>query len=489
MRVDNIGNLPITSMLYDPLLNLYAPNSYRRVTATAVFGGTVKQIRAVLQPVYAGSLDPTFPYAGFGIARFVFVGKAGTNSYNSTDPRTLADVGALGKISQVSNGSLPRGIAEGGSHYEYPDPVSYYNQQFQITGQQFGATPATTAPWMQIYGNKYSNGGNTAYFERTGPGDPGTSNPAHNVFGVDNGIKSGIPSGTGPGDNLPVGSPPVWSGGKVNFNPSPTTNGVTYQQPTIPPAPTAPPGTFNLGSINIQGSGHLQIQAGAPAPTGPIGTIGNGVTKTIPPGDYIVTSLTMSGTASVNMGPSAIPTRMFVQGPSGGGTVISAGNTTNVNMTGISGGTGFNTTGSNGIANGAASNQHVVNGTTSGGIVESSGSAKSLQIYYSGSGNMFLQGNMRGVIYAPYATINIGATQSGTTINALAQDANFYGSVTGAIVNLMADYTNGGAAYLHYDRNLRGSNTGYIDPYARLSPFPSAPTIQGYRAVTWQEAI
>lgn len=488
VRVDNIGNPPATSMLYDALLNRYAPNSYRRITATANFGGTSKQIRAILQPVYSTNLDPQFPYAGFGIARFVFVGKTGTNSYNITDPRSLADVGSLGKISQVhmGNASVSRYIQEGGSHYEYPDPVSYYNQQFAITGQQFNASPASQAPWMQMYGNKYSNGGNTAYFSRTGASD---STNWHNVFGIDNGIKAGIPTGVTPGQTVPVNSPTSWSGGRVNFNPNPTTNGVTYQQPNIPPAPTAPPGTFNLGSVTIQGTGRLQINAGAPPPTGPIGTIANGQVRTIPPGDYIMTSLTMSGTSSVRMSgvTASNPTRLFMQGPSGGGTVISAGNTTNINMTGISG-QGFATNGNNGVTNGAVSGQHVISPTQ--GISETAGSAKSLQIYYSGSGNMFLQGNARSVIYAPYATINLGATQnSNSSINALGQDANFYGSVTGAVVNLMADYTNGGASYLHYDQNLKNGENGYIDPYAQVGPFPNNPALQGYRAVSWQEAV
>lgn len=513
VRIQSVANPPKTSMLYDPLLNQVQPNAYRLATCTATVGGTTKQIRCLLEPIFDArpvNGPPRYPYAAFGIARLVFVGKAGINSYNTPagkDTRVGADMGSLGKISQVHGGDsdLDRSITQGGSHYEFPNPLSMYNKQFDIVGDQFNAQAVSKADWMQIFGNTYSNGSNTAYYPRN-PGDTFTgksSEPWNNVFGLSNGVDANIPTGTGAGNIIPKNGPgptwdyPVstsdnqWSGGKTNFKSS-----VVYPQPNIPPPITAPNGTVDLGNVVLKDGAQLLIQEGAPARTSPIGTV-SGKTITIPPGDYSMSSLTLSNKSTVNIqSGTSVETNLYIQGPSGGGNIMSVSNDSSINMTGISG-TGMNTSGKNGVKNGSASNQLTINDAkdaslNSSKIIETGGSADNLHIYSEGSGTMQLQGNERMTVYAPYATINVGSTQSGTNVNSLSRDANFYGALVGGVINIISSYTTGGGAYVHYDKKLRPADEPeYMDPYAPLSPFytNNAGKVVGYRAVTWQEAV
>jgi hypothetical protein len=534
VHVEAVANPPKTSMLYDPLLEQVQPNAYRLATCTATVGGTTKQIRCLLEPIFDArplSGSPKYPYAAFGIARLVFVGKSGINSYNTPlnrDPRVGADMGSLGKISQVHGGSsgLDRGITEGGSHYEFPSPVSNYNKQFGIVADQFNAQAVSQAPWMQMMGNTYSNGSNTAYQPRT-PGESFNDyttgsgrnrqtvqgHPEDNVFGLSNGIDD-VPTGTsssGSSSKIPLnnntnnndawapypssGSDNQWTGGVTNFASS-----VRYPQPqSIPPAPSAPSGTFDLGNVVLKSGAKIIFQDGAAAPTAPIGTI-SGKTITLPPGDYSMSSLTLSGGSKIDIpaGTSG-DTNLYIQGASGGGNIMSVSNDSSINTTGISG-SGMNTSGKNGIKNGSDTTQLTVNDPhdatlTASNIKEVTGTADNLHIYSNSSGTMQLQGNERMTIYAPYSTINVGSTQdANSNVNSITNDANFYGALVGGVINVMSSYSSGGGAYLHYDKNLKPPTSDvpeYINPYDPPSPFyvKGGGKIIGYRAVTWQEAV
>ncbi|MBX9686939.1 MAG: hypothetical protein K2X27_09570 [Candidatus Obscuribacterales bacterium] len=503
VRISNPGNPPNTSMLFDPLLNVASPNSFRMATVTANFGATTKQVRALLQPITASPLTPQMPYGLFGIASVVYAGQSGISTYNKRSFQLLgADGGSLGKISQVwsRSGGLARGIAQGGSHYEYPNPQSYYNQQFNIVGQNYGAQATSSAPWMQMMGNVYSNGVNTAYFERTGAAD---LNASHNVFGASNGLQSGVPEGHS-NQTIPVGTPPTWSGGQVNFNVEPSGSAnVTYAQPTIPPAPPAPAGTQSLGNINLQNGAKLVIDASAPMPSGPIGTV-KGKTVKIPPGDYKVNSVSLSGASSIEVASSTQSsinsgsqpaTRMFLEGTSTPTTAVSISNDSSINMNGMTPNSGFNTQGKNGIPNGAASNQLAINkpgdSSLTNQIAESSGGASQLQLYSSAQTNFVLQGNERMVIYAPYANVTIGSLLSNGTSGepiAISRDANFYGAAVAQNLMVQSSYSSGGGAFAHYDWRLRPNGMEYINPWAQVSPFQTG-SLSGYRVVSWQEAI
>ena len=501
VAITNPGNPPSTSMLFDPLLQA---NSWRLATVTVRIGtvattSTTKQLRCLLQPLT--DAPSQFPYGLFGIASIVYAGQSGINTYNSNDPRIGAEGGSLGKISQVwsSSGGLTRGIAQGGSHYEFPNPQSYYNQQFAIVGQTYNAQPAVSAPWMQMMGNVYSNGTNTAYTAASNS----TYNSSANVFGVTNGIDAGIPDGR-KNMTLPVGTPPSWSGGKTAWNVEPSgTAQVTYDQPNIPPAPDAPSGTFNLGNLSLSNGAKLIIDSTASPPTAQLGALsGSSKSVRIPPGNYRVNSISLSGGSAIEIAPgtqtstSAPPTKMYIEGNNT--TAVSVSNDSSINMTGITPTTGMNTQGlngtKNGSKNGAANNQLAINdpnnsSLASSNIVESSGSSSQLQILSNANTNIILQGNERMNIYAPYADITVGSllSNSGSPI-AITKSANLYGAAGGQNIYVQSSYSSGGGAFVHYDWNLRAPGQKYINPWSKTAPF-NAGTIQGYRAVTWQEAV
>lgn len=554
VTVENIGNPPGNfndqrdSILFDPLLNLQNPNFYRRLTVSANYGGAAgktTQVRAILQPIMSAG-SGIFPYGVFGVASVVYAGQAGYNTYNNPimtngvrDMRIGAEGGTLGKISQVyGGGGLSRSITQGGSHYEYPDPQSYYAQQYNWVGSLYTANPASTAPWNTMMGNSYSNGKNTAYYPVTGPGDSRTprytsgssDNPVHNVFGIMNGIQANIPNGQQNGV-VPVASPPAWTGGLTAWNVGPTnSNGVTYAQPPIAPAPSAPAGAISLGSVSLQNGAQLIFDANAPAPNGPIGTI-NGETVRIRPGAYSVNSLSVTGGSSIQIAngtqaqiattlatksssASAVPpVQLYVGGTNNSSVLVNIDNTSSINTNGISGGSGFNTQGKNGIANALASNQIAINDPNPASglpqITETSGSARQLQIFCSSNGinttnaegtpttfntQIILSGNERMTIYAPSTGILIGSPVVGSGgPSAIANDANYYGAVVGGSVGVNSAYGSGGGAFLHYDANLRTNADGtggvqgtFINPWSQTPPYIGGGRI-GYRAVTWQE--
>lgn len=546
--------------------------AYRMVLAQATVpgSGATRWVRAILQPTYSSTTTNTVgrvkkPYSLFGVASIVFAGQAGLNTYNFTPgnwvaggaaldlgaakqlgamAQAAADGGSLGKISQVyGGGGLTRSIVEGGAHYEFPNPLSIYNQQFAITGQQYNAKPAVSAPWMQMYGNVYSNGANTAYYPLMGNGDPGSgaytqsnfngsqsrpSGISANVFGVSNGIDSSIwnplansktatnamvppadlsgnPQPSNP--NLAMASR-GWSGGLVGFNQVGGT-GYTYPQPTMPPPQSAPPATPNLGAVNLTNGAKLVISANASMPPLPLGNI-NGKTVTLPPGDYMMSSLRLSGGSSVQIDSttqaaiasgSKNDVNFYLQGTTPPAIAMSVDNTSSVNMNGITG-TGINTVGKTGMSNTKAtsSNQIAINNPSDASVAgsninETAGNAQQLNIYSNyGSGTAInLSGNERCVIDAPYTDVNIGSLISNSSPGTIANNANFYGAVYANNIHVQSSYSGGGGAFVHYDYRLHPAGTN--NPWTPWGPTlgnnngVTTTTCSGYRAVSWQEAV
>lgn len=457
------------------------PNPYRRLTVTVVFGSVIKNVRVILQPLVTASNTTTtagagFPFALFGTQRVEMVGQSATNSYNSTDPRLYADIGTYGATNEVGTGSVTRGVVEGGYHEEFPNPVAFQTQQILNTTQTYGASPVSQAPWVQIMGNVFSNGDTTGYWPRapqSGPfANPSAGNAWNNVFGLPDGVTPGAPDGLHPATTQPV---PVtgngWSGGLVDGY-------QTYGKPALPPVPQAASGAVNLGSINVGQGQTLTISPSATT----VNMTGN--TMSIPPGDYIVNTITVSGNGAINISPSASTTRFFLQGANGGTTAMSVSNTSSINMTGITPTTGMNTTGNNGVSGSASANQLAI--TPSSQITETAGSANQLQLFYNGTQNLYLLGNERMVIYAPNATVNIGSQP-------ISQPANFYGAVVGGVARVISDFQSGAGAFFHYDYNLHPSGSPFTDPMTvgtvSAMVTGNVPVITGYRAVTWQEAV
>ncbi len=457
-------------------------NPYRRVTVTVILGSVIKNVRVILQPIVTASNTSTtagagFPFALFGTQRVELVGQAATTSYNSTDPRLYADIGTFGATNQVGTGSLTRGVAQGGYQHEFPNPVAFQTQQIQATMTTWSAAPVAQAPWVQIMGNVFSNGDTTGYWPRspaTGPfANPSGAQPFNNVFGLPDGTIYGAPDGVNNANTQPV---PVtgngWSGGI-------TTSYQQYAKPQLPAVPQAASGAMNLGSITLGNGQTLQVTSSVSTP------VLTGNAQKIPPGDYIVNTVTLSGNAQINIDAGAGQTRFFLQGANGGTTAMSVSNTSSINMNGITASTNTNTTGNNGVAGTAGASQLAITPTSQ--ITETAGNANQLQLFYGGTQNIFLLGNERMVIYAPNATVNIGSQP-------VSNPANFYGAIVAGVARVMSSFSSGAGAFMHYDYNLYPRNmSALIDPVS-IGAVPamvtgSRPLITGYRAVTWQEAV
>ncbi len=454
------------------------PNPYRRVTATVVYGAVVTNVRVILQPLVTASNTTSssgagFPFGLFGTQLIELVGQAATDSYNSPDPRLYADTGTFGATNEVGTGNVTRGVVEGGYHDEFPNPISDWTRAVQQTCSTWSASPVAQAPWCQIMGGVFSNGDTTGYWPRapaTGAfANPALTQPYNNVFGLPNGTQYGAPNGAG-------GTVPVtgngWSGGIVD-------GWQQYGKPTLPPVPQAANGAVSLGSLTIGQNQTLTITPSVTA----LQLSGNNMK--IPPGDYIVSTLTMNNGAQLNIDSGAGQTRFFLQGANGGSTAISVDNTSKINMNGLTNNGDMNTSGNNGIAGSAAANQLAITPTNQ--ITETAGSANQLQLFYNGTQNMYLLGNERMVIYAPNATVNIGSQP-------LSNAANFYGAVVAAVPRVMSDFYSGAGAFLHYDFKLKPQGVSvFTDPttVGGLSTMVTGniPVITGYRAITWQEAV
>lgn len=516
---------PTTSILYDPNANTVT-HPYKLLLATTRKGPLTKKLQVLLQPIeVAPPSTPTCIFALFGAQRVEFVGKSGINSYNSPDPLQYADIGTFGAGNQVGTGATARGIVMGGNQFEFP-VGGQFQAAVNATMQTYNATPVAQANWAQIMGNVHSNGDNTpqnsGYWPRSrSTAGVGGMNQWNNVFGSANGTTDpsgrGVPSGLRDGtnnasklipyyDQSPTGYPPNWgNSGNVASDPqglspsNPYTGGrvnsyMGYTPPALPPAPLAPSGSVNLGNINISGTGRLIIQDGATAPTGAIGNIASGQTRTIPPGDYQVSTLNMADTASIQIEATAGNTRLFFNPPPANTgankpPAISMGNSTNVNMS-YSGsnyvtGNGMKMTGTSGFGNTPSSMPAI---DTVNRVVESQGSCNQLQIYTNSVCDVVMAGNARAFVDAPNATVNIGG--QGSVLGA--RDANFYGAVVAGVARVISDFSSGNAAWMHYDAKLNSSTTGaslrYNDPWAfSTQQMNGTQSATDFRAVTWQE--
>lgn len=566
VSVSSPGNPPQGSMLFDPLLDAAGfSNSYRLLQVDVNQAGAVRSVRTLLQPIIGfvaggtgtggtGGTAPTsgangsHAYALFGVASIIYAGQAGLDTYNAPagEPwltQTGADGGSLGKISQIwsSSGGMGRGNAQGGSHFEFPNPLSYYNEQFNIAGQTYNAKPATSAQWMSLYGNVWSNGANTAYYPLLGPSDPGAtaaysssltgssqSRPGGvfgNVFGMQNGVEPDVWNPLAASENASnhyitqtpntsgtMTQQELWKGGSVGFNEN-GGKGYNYPQPVMPVGEASPSGSIDLGALNIKNGSQLIIDQTATEPTSALNTIGgsSAATVKIPPGNYKMSSLVLSSGSSISIEPAtqaAIASgvkpavNFYLEGTSTPATAMSVDNTSTVNMTGISG-TSVNFTGNSGFSNTQlASNQIALNKAS--GVTETSGSASQLHIHstFGNGAKIILQGKERAVLDAPLCDVVVGSILSSGSPVAISNNAHFYGSIYAGNIAVQSAYSGGGGAFVHYDWNLHPA--GRNNPWNAFSPSTgttgtsgaagtggSAPSqqVSGYRSVSWQETI
>lgn len=561
-------------MIYDPQLNQLISagtllNPYRQMTASATIGSVTKVLRVMLVPqavqpangVNNSNGFPVMPFALYGVNQTAFVGSVGLNSYvgkapgNGSyvdpasprpamkDPRVRADFGSGTTVNQVGYGSAYSGMALGGSQMEFCNPISSGSQASNAIAQMYNATAVSKAPWCDVYDNVYSNYANAGsvtspvrgmvYADQSTSGLPASGyiprgwdnttgnstnqNSYNNVFGLSNVM------GAYPFDHVNTNADTSYNASTLypsiadnNNMGGVLSNAQQYSKPQIPPVPTSPPSAVHLGTINLSGSAQILITNGAPAPTGPIGSVSSG-TVLLPPGNYSITGLNMTGSSKINVDPSvSSATNLYLEGnvsTLSSAPAVNIANTADINMTGMVqtpgtaansiGSTGFNlsgTTGPNGHGN-TIGTSTAINSAPS--LTETAGSAGYLNLYYNGPGSgpssgspsnppsttFSLNGHERMTIYAPNANILIGSGSG------YSRPTEYFGSAVGNWVTVTGPQqaSNTNFTAFHYDIKLRPNGGAFTNPNQPISVWGSPTngnwTISGgYKAVTWQEA-
>ncbi len=245
-----------------------------------------------------------------------------------------------------------------------------------------------------------------------------------------NGKYSGFQAGT----NV-LGEGP---GNSSNPIPTPPTNTAPNKLPATPEAPST---ANSLGDLNLQNGAKILFQNNAvfPPSTSSLAAFASGGTLALPPGDYTVNSLNVSGASGISMSSSLNqPVRLFVSAKSDIPITVSG----------------------NGIQN--ATNVPA-----------------NLQIYYGGSNAVNISGaSFNGVIYAPGANVTIGSSQS----------MNVFGSIIGNTVFVQN-------AALKFDSNLANATyltnqnrTGYTSASnLTYDPTQYASSTIPFSALSYQE--
>jgi hypothetical protein len=562
-------------MIFDPQLDQLIQqgklaNPYRLMTASATLGSITKNIRVLLVPqsvcpetgLASGNGVPTMPFAIYGVNQTAFVGSVGLNSYvgryngNGTfvnppsprpplnDPRVRADFGSGTTVNQVGYSSAYSGMALGGTQMEFCNPIVTGTQASAAIAQMYNASAVAQAPWCNIYDNVYSNypnAGSTStpsrgmvYADKSTVGTPSSGyiprgwdnttgnasnqNAYNNVFGLSN-VMGAYPFDhvSWPDANYDASTlyPAIANNNNMGGILS---NAQQYAKPQIPPVPTSPNTAPRLGNINLTGSAMIQIRPGVPAPTAPIGSRSSGVVL-LPPGDYSITGLTMSGNSRIIIDPSVnTATNFYLEGnvsTLASAPAVNIANTADINMTGITqstaagitnqiGTTGFNlsgNTGPNGHGNVNSGIQTAINSQTN--IVETAGSAGYFNLYYNGPGSgpsagspsnppsttFALNGRERMTIFAPNANILVGRGSG------YSRPSEYFGSVVGNWVTVTGPRTATPSQFtaMHYDIKLKPGGGAFVNPNQNLSVWGNPVNGNwrvngGYKAVTWQEA-
>lgn len=263
-------------------------------------------------------------------------------------------------------------------------------------GSRFGSAPLTVSgSGITINGDIAVNSMSMASDDLVAQGSAANtgSQPTLKGFISTNGDVAGFDSSGSPDTSMvAVERPP---NGAANYNPDPSANLISTQgstpQTQVAPAPSAPADATDLGSIGLSGDAKLVIRDGpVDIPAGQ--SLANMTTGTayIPPGDYKVSSIDVSGTSSIQVSDSSgmsQPASFYVDNVSGGNSAINIGGS--------------------GIAN-----------STSGNF----------QIWYNGTNSINLSGVQATMaLYAPNAKISVGSKGS---------PMNFKGAMLGNTISV-----------------------------------------------------
>lgn len=404
IQVNNVP-APSWSILYDPLKDpqnqdsYFAgqPNKWRTVTATAWYAGFKKSIVVVLEPIseaqsldsggiqgQAGSAVPYFSYALFSRDTLTLSDAAKTDGYDSRNgPYGGSNIKPTGgDVATNKTVAIYDSARVGGDVKVFSKPLA------SLTN-----VVATGVPGATINDQLVINGMPSGWQGTPGP----AASAGDNVLGMDRPI-------------LPPES--------TSYNPLLISQ--SNAQVNVPAAPAASSEAISIGSLSASGSKTLML----------------------PPGDYKVNSVNVTGSAKLLLVPDASgnygPVRLYIEGSSSGANAVQI-------------------TGPNGIVN-------------------PSQIPGNLQIWYTGSKRFLLAGssNLYGVVYAPNARIRITGT------------GNYFGAITGKTVN------NTGTGSIHFDVALKESGSTWGLTY-RASSAPSegsagsAGQFTGYRTISWQE--
>ncbi len=164
-------------------------------------------------------------------------------------------------------------------------------------------------------------------FDQTG------SQPTIKGYVTTNGNSSGFFDGDKPvgdtSDQVKVTMPASNEPGFDSSKSQPINSGSSIDQTSIPPAPAAPSSATDLGSIGLSGDAKLVIRDGpVDIPVGQ--SLSNMTTGTafIPPGDYKISSMDVSGNSSIQVSDASNlsqPAAFYVDDLSGGNSAINIG--------------------------------------------------------------------------------------------------------------------------------------------------------------------
>ncbi len=371
----NRATPPSTTFLYDSTMPV--GSSWRQVTVSSWYTARpliTKRVSIILKPLVTAVVSDVVTTTTSQVNPFTFAafGKAGVNQNGHPNTDSVSTSGAGGTLNSGGDiGSI--GVVNLGSGSSIGGNVKSYSPNGAAAAS---GTNTVIGSNNHVYGSVSSYGGVSNL--TAGSGTSQVNNQA------------------GSGQN-PTGA--------INTYGADNTFSNVLTAPTIPPTPTAPATATNLGAVSLSGKS----------------------TMTLAPGDYVVSSLSIAGNASLILSGTS-PVNIYVQG---------AGSTISI--------------GGNGISN-------------------TSGQSKNMRIWYSGTSEVSIAGNgaLTGVIYAPNATVKNNGNGAVT------------GSVVGNYINM-----NGNAPY-HFDRDLLTSQIT-LSATTTAIVSSSVATQTGYQTVSWRE--
>lgn len=259
---------------------------WRIIEIKAISGSTKLAYRATLRPMFGDNSPPD----GLG------------SSSQTYFPQNVAAFGTT-NLSILSNTEVNGNLATNGS------PLSINGRSITVNGD------------VKVNSLDFKSDDVVA------SGNSSDSSAKINGFVDVNGKTTGFTTSNAEND-VQINRP---SNGASNYDPDPSrpliTEGGSVDQTGVAPAPQAPSDAVDLGAVHLSGDAKLVISEG-PASIPPGQSLSNlqSGTATIPPGNYKISSLSVSDSASISVGSSSnlpAPASFFVDSAGSGDTAVS----------------------------------------------------------------------------------------------------------------------------------------------------------------------